>query len=128
MEQNQTPLEKILMVLGIFRLEKEQWPLDAAELQSFAKGLGKPLDFSVYHQFRFIPKSKVELILDFCLLPLNNEWALGGQAGVRIKREIPEMGHTLPLEVRIQTLIPQKVETRSYCLLEEPRLSGKRSA
>ena len=128
MEQPQTPLEKILMVLGIFRLEKEKWPLDAVELQSFAQGLGKPLDFSKYHQFRFVSKSKMELILDFCLLPLNNEWALGGQAGVRIKREIPETGHTLPLEVKIQTLSPQKVEARSYCLLEEPRLSGKLSA
>jgi hypothetical protein len=63
MEQTQTPLEKILMVLGIFRLERETWPLDAAELQYFAQGLGKPLDFSKYHQFRFVPKSKMEVQL-----------------------------------------------------------------
>jgi len=127
MEQNQTPLEKILMVLGIFRLEKQKWPQHAVELQSFGQSVGKSLDFSTYHQFRFFPKTQNELILDFCLLS-KNEWTLGGQAMVKIQQEVPPTGHTLPLEVRIQTLVPQRVEAKSYCLLEEPRLSGKLSA
>jgi hypothetical protein len=127
MEQNQTPLEKILMVLGIFRLEKRKWPQHAVELQSFGYSVGKSLDFSTYHQFRFISKTQNELILDFCLLS-KNEWTLGGQAMVKIKQEVPLTGHTLPLEVRIQSLVPQKMEAKSYCLLEEPRLSAKLSA
>ncbi len=127
MEQNQTPLEKILMVLGIFRLEKQKWPQHAVELQSFGHTVGKSLDFSTYHQFRFLPKTQSELILDFCLLS-KNEWTLGGQAVVKIQQGSPITNHTLPLEVRIQTLVPQKVEAKSYCLLEESRLSGKLSA
>lgn len=127
MEQNQTPLEKILMVLGIFRLEKEKWPQHAVELQSFGLTVGKTLDFSTYHRFRFLPKTPHELILDFCLLS-KNEWTLGGQAVVKIQPESPVTGHTLPLEVRIQTLVPQKVEAKSYCLLEEPVLTVKKSA
>ena len=127
MEQTQTPLEKILMILGIFRLERKDWPRHAAELQDFAAGLGKPLDFSNYHRFRFIPRSGLELTLDFCLLSLN-EWTLGGQAEVRIKDGVTPVGHTLPLEVRIQSLAPQRMEPKSFCLLEEAVLSGKKSA
>jgi hypothetical protein len=125
MEQDQTPLEKILMVLSIFRLERKDWPQHASELQSFAMALGNPLDFSHYHRFRFLHRSKLEMILEFCFLPFNSEWTLGGQAGVRIKPEVFEMGNTLPFEVKIQPLAPQKVEARSYCLLEEIRLPEK---
>ena len=127
MREIKTPLEKILMILGVYRLEKQKWPMDAAELQAFALELGKPLDFSSYHRFRFIPQSVTQVTLDFCLWS-KNEWTLGGQAEVKIQGETPEAGHTLPLEVRIQSLTPQKMETRSYCLLEEARLTGKKSA
>src|SRR5579872_4265230 len=109
MEHNQTPLEKILMVLGIFRLEKQKWPQHAVELQSFGYSVGKSLDFSTYHQFRFLPKTHNELILDFCLSS-KNEWTLGGQATVKIQQEVPLTDHTLPLEVRIQTLVPQRMQ------------------
>ncbi|HUO56913.1 MAG TPA: hypothetical protein VMV05_01935 [bacterium] len=127
MSDAKTPLEKILMILGVFHLEKRKWPLDATELQTFAVELGNPLDFSTYHRFRFIPRSVTQVTLDFCLWS-KNEWTLGGQAEVRIQTEAPEAGHTLPLEVKIQSLAPQKMETKSYCLLEEARLTGKKSA
>jgi len=97
------------------------------ELQYFGSKVGKTLDFSTYHQFRFFPKNSNELILDFCLLS-KNEWTLGGQAMVKIQEGVSTADHTLPLEVRIQNLVPQRVEAKSYCLLEEPRLSGKLSA
>ena len=126
MKEIKSSLEKILKVTSIFRLEKRKWPLHAAELQSFALELGKSLDFSKFHRCRFVIKSNQEMVLDFCLSPSGDGWAPRGAMEVRI----PELERedTLPLQVEIKNLAPQKVETRSYCLLEEAGLPQKLSA
>ncbi len=124
MKEIKPSLEKILGIMGIFRLEKQKWPLHAAELQSFALGLGKSLDFSKFHRCRFLVKSNQELVLDFLLSPDSSDWAPRGAVEVRV----PDMERedTLPMEMEIKNLAPQKVETRSYCSVgsEESRKSA----
>jgi len=125
MKEIKPSLEKILGLMGIFRLEKQKWPLHAAELQSFALGLGKSLDFSKFHRCRFLVKSNQELVLDFLLSPDADDWAPRGAVEVRIPETDRE--DTLPLEMDIKNLPPQKVEARSYCsvnLSEESRKSA----
>ena len=124
MKEIKPSLEKILGIMGIFRLEKQKWPLHAAELQSFALELGKSLDFSKFHRCRFLVKSNQELVLDFLLSPDSSDWAPRGAVEVRV----PDMERedTLPMEMEIKNLAPQKVETRSYCSVgsEESRKSA----
>ena len=126
MKDIKSSLEKILKVTGIFRLEKRKWPLHAAELQSFAMELGKSLDFSKFHRCRFVVKSNREMVLDFCLSPSGEGWAPRGMMEVRI----PEMEKedTLPLQVGFKSLPPQRVEAKSFCLVEERELAQKLSA
>ncbi len=113
MKEIKSSLEKILKVTSIFRLEKRKWPIHAAELQSFALELGKSLDFSKFHRCRFVIKSNQEMVLDFCLSPAADGWAPRWAMEVRI-REL-EREDTLPLQVEMKNLAPQKVEARSYC-------------
>lgn len=110
-------LEKILKVTGIFRLEKKKWPLHAAELQNFALELGRSLDLSQFHRCRFVVKSNQEMVLDFCLSPSEEGWAPRGVMEVRIPAA--EAADTLPLQMEIKNLEPQKVESRSFCFVEE---------
>jgi hypothetical protein len=117
MKEIQSSLEKILKVTGIFRLEKKKWPLHAAELQSFALELGRSLDLSQFHRCRFVVKSNQELVLDFCLSPSEEGFAPRGIMEMRIPAE--EAGDTLPLQMEIKNLEPQKVESRSFCFVEE---------
>jgi|GEM_PF-1575437 len=117
MKEIKSSLEKILKVTGIFRLEKRKWPLHAAELQSFALELGKSLDFSKFHRCRFVIKSNQEMVLDFCLSPAGNGWAQHGSMEVRIPGM--EKEDTLPMQVEIKNLAPQKVEARSYCSIPD---------
>lgn len=117
MKDIQSSLEKILKVTGIFRLEKKKWPLHAAELQNFALELGRSLDLSQFHRCRFVVKSNQELVLDFCLSPSEEGFAPRGIMEMRIPTE--EAGDTLPLQMEIKNLEPQKVESRSFCFVEE---------
>ena len=125
MKEIKSSLEKILKVTSIFRLEKRKWPLHAAELQSFALELGKSLDFTQFHRCRFVIKSNQEMVLDFCLSPAGDGWAPRGAMEVRIPDL--EREDTLPLQVEIKNLAPQKVEARSYCPVG-PMVEARKSA
>lgn len=126
MNEIKSSLEKILKVASIFRLEKRKWPLHAAELQNFALELGRSLDLTEFHRCRFVVKSNQEMVLDFCLSPTKEGWAPRGVMEVRIPAM--EGADTLPLQVEIKDLAPQKVETKSYCLVEESPAMRKLSA
>ncbi|HJT24698.1 MAG TPA: hypothetical protein VJ873_08990, partial [bacterium] len=63
--------------------------------------------------------------LDFCLSPSGDGWAPRGAMEVRVPGM--EREDTLPLQVEIKSLGPQKVEERSFCLVgsaEEARKSA----
>jgi hypothetical protein len=122
MQDIRKSLQKILKVTGIFRLEKKKWPLHAAELQSFALELGRSLDLTQFHRCRFVVKSNQELVLDFCLSPSEEGWAPRGTMEMRIP--VQEGEDTLPLQMEIKNLEPQKVESRSYCFVNENGLSA----
>lgn len=117
MQDSQAALSDILNLTGIFRLEKGRWPLHAAELQGFALGLGRSLDFRAFHRFRFKTFSKEEVILDFWVQTSNSEWARRSRARVRLVAEGKTPGDTLPLSVGIENFRPQRVEAKSYCLI-----------
>jgi hypothetical protein len=117
MREIKPSLEKILKIASIFRLEKRKWPIHPAELQSFALELGKSLDFSEFYRCRFIVKSNQELVLDFCLSPAGNGLAPRGTLEVRVPTI--EREDTLPLEIQMKSLEAQRVEPKSYCLIEE---------
>ena len=73
------------------------------------------MDFSKFHRCRFLVKSNQELVLDFLLSPGQDDWAPRG--AVEVKVPGMEREDTLPLEMEIKNLAPQKVEARSYCLV-----------
>jgi len=117
MQDNQAALNDILNLTGIFRLEKGRWPLHAAELQGFALGLNRSLDFRGFHRFRFQTISQEEVVLDFWIQTRHAEWARHSQARVCLDPEKKLAGDTLPLSVRVKNLPPQRVEAKSYCLI-----------
>ena len=117
MEFQETSLDNILSLTGIFRMDKQRWPLHAAELQSFALDLGRSLDFSRFHRFRFKAESHMELVLDYCLAPASSGWAMRGEAKLRMEADKEGKDRTMPLAVEISPLEPQRVETKSYCLI-----------
>jgi hypothetical protein len=110
-------LSDILNLTGIFRLEKGRWPLHAAELQGFALGLGRSLDFRGFHRFRFQTLSKEEVVLDYWIQTRHAEWARHSRARVLLDPEREAPGDTLPLSVSVKNLPPQRVEAKSYCLI-----------
>jgi hypothetical protein len=116
MDIQETSLDNILSLTGIFRMDKQRWPLHAAELQSFALDLGRSLDFSRFHRFRFKAESLREVILDYCLSPSASGWSMRGEAKLRMP-DGEGKDQTLPLSVEISPLEPQRVETKSYCLI-----------
>jgi hypothetical protein len=117
MHDSQAALSDILNLTGIFRLEKGRWPLHAAELQGFALGLSRSLDFRGFHRFRFQTFSQVEVVLDFWVQTKHAEWARHSQARVCLDPEKKLTGDTLPLSVRVKNLPPQRVEAKSYCVI-----------
>ena len=116
MPSMESALDKILVMMGIFRVEKKRWPFHAAELQSFAFGLGKPMDLSLFHRLTFDTQAHHQLTVHFTLLPEEGHLAPQGQAEIRLDLEEMEKD-TLPLRVRLIPLDSQRVEPKSYCLI-----------
>ena len=117
MKENQNALSDILSLTGIFRLEKNRWPLHAAELQGFALELNRSLDFRGFHRFRFNALSPNEVVLDFWIQTARPEWAKPSQARVTLEPRGYTSDDTLPLVVSLEHFPPQKVETKNYCLV-----------
>ncbi len=117
MDENQNDLSDILSLTGIFRLEKGGWPLHAAELQGFALGLNRSLDFRAFHRFRFLSVNPHEVILEFWVRSPHSPWARRTQARVFLTPEIETTSDTLPLSVTLSHLPLQMVEEKSFCLI-----------
>jgi hypothetical protein len=117
MNENQNDLSDILSLTGIFRLEKGGWPLHAAELQGFALGLNRSLDFRAFHRFRFQAVNANEVLLEFWVRFPHSPWARRTQARVFLTPEKTISGDTLPLSVTLSHLSLQKVEDKSFCLI-----------
>jgi hypothetical protein len=107
-------LEEILPMLGAFRVEKNKWPLHAAELQTFAFSVRKPLDLSWFHRLSFTPVSASQLLVDFTALPAEDFVAERGRLEIKFNLEDPQ---TLPLKVKLTELSSQRVETKSFCVI-----------
>jgi hypothetical protein len=120
MNHPQTSLNDILSLTGIFRLEKGRWPLHAAELQGFALGLNRSLDFMSFHRFRFQAEKEEEVVLEFWIRTAHTEWARRCRAKIFFAAEKSPSEDTVSLSVRIQNLPSQRVEEKSFCLMNEP--------
>jgi hypothetical protein len=105
-------LEEILPMLGAFRVEKNKWPLHAAELQTFAFSVRKPLDLSWFHRLSFTPVSPGQLLVDFTALPAEDSVAERGRLEIKLNLEDPQ---TLPLKVKLTPLSSQRVEAKTFC-------------
>jgi hypothetical protein len=119
MKENQNALSDILSLTGIFRLEKNRWPLHAAELQGFALELNRSLDFRGFHRFRFQTCSREEVVLDFWVQTSRPEWAKRSRARVMLEPQGETSDDTLPLAVTVEHLPLQKMEAKSCCLMEK---------
>ena len=114
MEPKGKLLEEILPMLGAFRMEKNKWPLHAAELQTFAFSVRKPLDLSWFHRLSFTPLSPGQLLVDFTALPAEDLIAERGRLEIKFNLADPQ---TLPLKVKLTPLSPQRVELKSFCAI-----------
>ena len=113
MGDGKSVLDKILGMTGIFKMERQRWPFHAAELQSFALRLGRPMDLSLFHRLAFASPSPDELLIDFILLP-EGGLALRGQVEVRQNPEGSE-GDSFSFEDKFVFLGREPVEEKSYC-------------
>jgi len=117
MQENPNALNGILNLTGIFRLEKNRWPLHAAELQGFALELNQSLDFRGFHRFRFQGISNEEVILEFWIQTAYPDWAKGRRARVWLDPHREISGDSLPILMAIEDLPLIKVEKKSFCLI-----------
>jgi hypothetical protein len=117
LNDHRTAFSDILNLTGIFRLEKNRWPLHAAELQGFALELNQSLDFRGFHRFRFQGISNEEVILEFWIQTAHPDWAKGRRARVWLDPHRETSGDSLPILMAIENLPLQKVEAKSFCLI-----------
>jgi len=61
-----------------FRSEKERWPCTAFELWTFARTLGKTLEFAGFHTLRFEPVNSVLLSAEYVRMPDAEGWSESG--------------------------------------------------
>ena len=87
MIEPQNALSDILGLTGIFRLEKGCWPLHAAQLQGFALGFNRSLDFRSFQKFRFEPKGTGELVVEILITTPGSEWSRRCQARILLMND-----------------------------------------
>jgi len=120
MKEIKNDLNSILAVISIFRMEKQKWPLHAAELQFFALEMNYSLNFSHFHRFRFVALSgeKLKLELLYALTPTG--WAQKAQVLVQLGSPLTDQEANLPLEIQWKSLSPEKTEIIHHCSVGAP--------
>ena len=114
MVQDKVILSMVAYMVQVFRVEKNRWPSDVAELLEFSEQWDKPLDFSEFHTLVFKEEDNWNMALEYALLRKGNELALCGRLELqRVGQTDMEM--TFGWQTRHLALPPKKVESTVYC-------------
>lgn len=118
-------LNKLIRMVGIFKMDRAQWPANAAELVRFVEGKGWTVDISTFHTLTFKTLSPVKVALDMA-------WPAPGQWLSCLKVEVEEVSiqgqDHLHFVEHHQPQPPRKRETRTFCYIEKDQSPRKKSA
>jgi hypothetical protein len=118
-------LNKLIRMVGIFKMEGGRWPQSAAELVGFVSNKGWTVDVSSFHTLTFKSLSPVKVALEMA-------WPAPGQWLSCLKVEVEEVSLAgqdhLHFVEHHQPLPPQKRQTRSYCFIEKNSVQRQKSA
>ena len=120
-------IEKILRMVGVFKMAFNRWPQTAVELMGFAEERGWELDLSTYHTLTFQSRSGLFLWIDMSWRgPC--DWISRSRMEIELAESQPIGADHLNWTVKTKTLPSLKKKARSYCLLETSALSRRKSA
>jgi hypothetical protein len=109
-------LWRVLMMAGIFRLDHDRWPRDAAELAAFVEQKGWALDFSAYHTLTFTTGPWKGLLVEVSKRS-EGDWLSVERIEVEPSFFEKSPEPSVPLRIRSEELPPRKIKERSYCSL-----------
>lgn len=118
-------ISKILRMVGIFKMNVQRWPKNAAELVAFVNHQGWTVDVSSYYTLTFKAFSETAFAMDMAW-PAPGNWLTRLRVEVELKNALPENGFDWSLKTK--TLPPEKRKTRSYCFIQPVKLNRKKSA
>jgi hypothetical protein len=119
-------IEKILRMVGIFKMAFNRWPQTAVELMGFAEERGWELDLSSYHTLTFQGRSHSYLWIDMSWRgPC--DWISRSRVELELAGDAFRGDH-LHWTVKTKTLPSIKRKARSYCWVEPKVLLRRKSA
>ena len=118
-------LNKLIRMVGIFKMEGGRWPQSAAELVGFVTAKGWSVDVSSFHTLTFQNLSSVKVAVEMA-------WPAPGQWLSCLKVEVEEVSLAgqdhLHFVEHHQPLPPRKRQTQSFCFIEKNPRQRQKSA
>lgn len=119
--------EKILRMVGIFKMTFNRWPQTAVELTGFVEEKGWSLELDSYHTLTFQSASHRFLSIDMSWRgPC--DWISRSRMEIELSESQSIGADHLNWTVKTKTLPPMKRKARSYCLVEPKQLLRRKSA
>jgi hypothetical protein len=118
-------LNKLIRMVGIFKMDRAQWPSSAAELIRFVERKGWTVDISTFHTLTFKTLSPGKVAVEMA-------WPAPGNWLSCLKVEVEEISvlgqDNLHFAEHHQPQPPRKRETRSFCFIEKTQTVRRKSA